>query len=151
MTVAYCSDDVLHPPSYPWSHKGPMSSFDHAAIRRGFQVYQQVCSLCHSLERVAYRNLVGVAFTEEEVKAICADAPEVMDGPNDSGEMFERPAKLSDYLPSPYKNEEVGWICVFFFFAVGEREREREVVDDDQGLTLPAYGDGNRNVNPCVE
>jgi len=83
-----------------------MSSFDHAAIRRGFQVYQQVCSLCHSLERVAYRNLVGVAFSEEEVKAICADAPEVIDGPNDSGEMYERPAKLSDYLPSPYKNEE---------------------------------------------
>lgn len=105
-TVAHASDDVLHPPHYPWSHQGPMSSFDHKAIRRGFQVYQQVCSVCHSLERVAYRNLVGVAFSEDEVKAICADAPDVVDGPNSEGEMFERPAKLSDYLPSPYKNEE---------------------------------------------
>lgn len=69
-------------------------------------VYQQVCAACHSLERIAYRNLVGVAFTEEEVKNIMADAPDVEDGPNDQGEMFMRPAKLSDYLPSPYKNEE---------------------------------------------
>ena len=69
-------------------------------------MYKQVCSACHSLERIAYRNLVGVAFTEEEVKAMMADAPDVVDGPNSEGEMFERPAKLSDYLPSPYKNEE---------------------------------------------
>jgi ubiquinol-cytochrome c reductase cytochrome c1 subunit len=65
-----------------------------------------VCAACHSLERVAYRNLVGVAFSEEEVKNMMADAPDVEDGPNDQGEMFMRPAKLSDYLPSPYKNEE---------------------------------------------
>jgi ubiquinol-cytochrome c reductase cytochrome c1 subunit len=69
-------------------------------------VYQQVCAACHSLERIAYRNLVDVAFSEDEVKAICADAPDVKDGPNSSGDMFDRPAKLSDYLPSPYKNEE---------------------------------------------
>lgn len=69
-------------------------------------MYQQVCATCHSLERIAYRNLVGVAFTEDEVKAMMADAPDVEDGPNDQGEMFMRPAKLSDYLPSPYKNEE---------------------------------------------
>jgi ubiquinol-cytochrome c reductase cytochrome c1 subunit len=69
-------------------------------------VYQQVCAACHSLERVAYRNLVDVAFSEEEVKAMCADAPEVKDGPNSTGDMFDRPAKLSDYLPSPYRNEE---------------------------------------------
>ena len=84
-------------------------------------MYQQVCAACHSLERIAYRNLVDVAFTEDEVKAICADAPDVKDGPNSSGEMFDRPAKLSDYLPSasgdcafgtdaqqqgPYRNEE---------------------------------------------
>lgn len=106
ITIASCSDDVLHPPKYNWSHKGLMSSFDHAAIRRGFQVYQQVCAACHSLDRIAYRNLVGVCFSEEEVKAICADAPDVKDGPNDSGEMFDRPAKLSDYLPGPYRNNE---------------------------------------------
>lgn len=71
-------------------------------------VYQQVCKACHSLERIAYRNLVGVMFTEDEVKNMMADAPDVEDGPDDNGEMFMRPAKLSDYLPSPYRNEEEG-------------------------------------------
>lgn len=56
--VAFLSDDVLHAPSYDWSHKGPMSSFDHAAIRRGHQVYQQICAVCHSMDRIAYRNLI---------------------------------------------------------------------------------------------
>jgi len=105
-SLIFASSDVLHAPHYPWSHKGRLATFDHAALRRGFQVYQQVCATCHSLERIAYRNLVGVTFTEDEVKAIMADAPEVEDGPNDQGEMYMRPAKLADYLPSPYKNEE---------------------------------------------
>ena len=60
--VAFLSDDALHPPQYNWSHKGPMSSFDHAAIRRGHQVYQQICAVCHSMDRIAYRNLVVCYF-----------------------------------------------------------------------------------------
>jgi ubiquinol-cytochrome c reductase cytochrome c1 subunit len=105
-SLVFASSDVLEAPHYHWSHKGRLSSYDHAAIRRGFQVYQQVCAACHSLERVAYRNLVGVAFSEEELKVMMEDAPDVEDGPNDQGEMFKRPAKLADYLPSPYKNDE---------------------------------------------
>ena len=99
-------DEVLHPPKYPWSHTGPLSTFDHAAIRRGHQVYSQVCAVCHSLERIAYRNLVDVCFSEDELKFMMEDAPDVIDGPGDDGEMFERPPKLSDYLPSPYQNDE---------------------------------------------
>eukprot|EP00118_Oscarella_pearsei_P025399 m.308120 g.308120 ORF g.308120 m.308120 type:complete len:304 (+) comp43412_c0_seq1:93-1004(+) len=95
----------LHPPNYPWSHKGPFSALDHASVRRGFQVYQQVCSACHSLEQIAFRNLVGVTHTEEEAKAI-AEEYMIKDGPNDEGEMFERAGKLSDYFPSPYPNDE---------------------------------------------
>lgn len=94
----------LHPGTFPWPHDGFFSSYDHASIRRGHQVYQQVCAACHSLNLVAYRNLVGVAYTEDEVKAM-AEEVEVTDGPNDQGEMFQRPAKLSDKLPSPYANE----------------------------------------------
>jgi len=69
-------------------------------------VYKQVCAACHSVNQLAYRNLVGVAYTEEEVKALAEEA-EVEDGPNEIGEMFTRPGKLSDKLPNPYANEEV--------------------------------------------
>jgi len=99
------ADDVLHPPQYPWSHKRPWESFDHASIRRGHQVFTEVCSACHSVSLLAYRNLIDVAYTEEEVKAIAA-GHEVDDGPNDEGEMFKRPGKLSDYMPRAYPNEQ---------------------------------------------
>nr|KYP31784.1 hypothetical protein KK1_047725 [Cajanus cajan] len=91
-------------PSYPWPHKGILSSYDHASIRRGHQVYTQVCASCHSMSLISYRDLVGVAYTEEEVKAMAAEI-EVVDGPNDEGEMFTRPGKLSDRFPQPYANE----------------------------------------------
>ena len=206
----------LHSAQYPWPHEGMFDSYDHNSIRRGHQVYQQVCAACHSLNLVAYRNLVGVAYTEAEVKARAEEIevrprapsraiedatpppppsarsrggararaiarahrppvpprgafplnpitarrrsvlspgdrpvressaragfsthqspslksardadvfffslinssrapplplppPQVTDGPDDTGEMFERPGKLSDKLPSPYANEE---------------------------------------------
>jgi ubiquinol-cytochrome c reductase cytochrome c1 subunit len=95
----------LHPAQYPWSHNGWFSSYDHAAIRRGHQVYQQVCAACHSVEQLHYRNLVGVAYTEEEAKEMAAET-EVEDGPNEEGESFTRPGRLSDPLPRPYANEE---------------------------------------------
>ena len=95
----------LHSAQYPWPHEGMFDSYDHNSIRRGHQVYQQVCAACHSLNLVAYRNLVDVCYSEAEMKAMAEDT-DVMDGPNDEGEMFERPGKLSDYLPSPYPNEE---------------------------------------------
>ena len=69
------------------------------------QVYTQVCAACHSVSQLHYRNLVGVAYTEEEAKAMAAEA-EVVDGPNDEGEMFERLGRLSDPLPRPYSSEE---------------------------------------------
>lgn len=99
------ADEGLHPPAYPWRQNGWFNTFDHAAIRRGFQVYQEVCSTCHSLERIAWRNLVGVSHTVDEAKAMAQDI-EYEDGPNDDGEMFQRPGKLADYLPKPYPNEE---------------------------------------------
>ena len=102
---ANAKDEGLHSPSYPWSHNGPFDTFDHSSIRRGYQVYREVCSSCHSLNRVAWRNLVGVSHTVDEVKAM-AEEVEYEDGPNDEGEMFQRPGKLADYMPPPYSNEE---------------------------------------------
>ena len=108
--LAYALDESvkadlhLHPPTLKWSHSGYIDSLDHASIRRGYQVYKQVCSACHSMKFLAYRNLVGIAYTEEEAKAEASEV-QVMDGPDESGAMFERPGKLSDYFPKPYAND----------------------------------------------
>ena len=89
-----------------WSFKGFTGKFDRASLQRGFQVYKEVCSSCHSMQYLTYRNLGekgGPEFTKEEVKAISASF-EVTDGPNSDGEMFERPGKPSDRFVSPYPN-----------------------------------------------
>lgn len=101
----HASDLVLHPPKYQWPHSGTFASYDHASIRRGYEVYKQVCAACHSLRYIAYRNLVGISHTEAEAK-LEAQEVNVTDGPNDEGNMFERPGKLSDYFQAPYPNEE---------------------------------------------
>lgn len=101
----HASDYNLHPPKYDWNHSGPLQSLDHASIRRGYQVYKQVCAACHSMEYIAFRHLVGVSHTEEEARAL-AEQIQVVDGPDEEGNMFERPGKLSDYFPNPYANEE---------------------------------------------
>jgi len=106
-STAKNEDEVVHPPHMDWSFNGPLSSFDAKSIRRGHQVYTQICAACHSMELVAFRTLINVAYSEQEVKNMTAEI-DVEDGPDDSGEMFERPGKPSDYLPSPYKNEEEG-------------------------------------------
>jgi ubiquinol-cytochrome c reductase cytochrome c1 subunit len=95
----------LHPTKYPWEHEKLYKTFDHQSLRRGFQVYQEVCASCHSLKRIAYRNLVGNFMTVDEAKAL-AEENEFDTEPNDEGEIEKRPGKLSDYLPSPYKNDE---------------------------------------------
>lgn len=86
-----------------WPHAGIFGKFDKAAAQRGFQVYREVCSGCHSLDFVAFRNLADLGFSEDEVKALAAEYT-VVDGPDDEGEMFERPGKPFDYIPGPYPN-----------------------------------------------
>ncbi|XP_046752176.1 cytochrome c1, heme protein, mitochondrial-like [Diprion similis] len=95
----------LHAPNYAWTFYGLISSMDHASLRRGWEVYKNVCSSCHSLKYVAFRELVGVTHTEAEIKELAAEY-EIKDGPNDQGEYFMRPGKPSDHVPSPYPNEE---------------------------------------------
>ena len=90
-----------------WSFKGPFGKFDRAALQRGYQVYTEVCSSCHSMKYLSYRNLVqsgGPEFSEAQAKAIAASF-EVKDGPNADGEMFMRPGRLSDKFVMPYENE----------------------------------------------
>lgn len=95
----------LHASNHPWYHHGVFNSYDHASVRRGYEVYKQVCSACHSIKYVAYRNLVGTIMTEDEAKREAEEA-QIQDGPDEVGNMFMRPGKLSDYVPSPYPNEE---------------------------------------------
>tara|TARA_Y100001970_G_scaffold264251_1_gene350661 strand:- start:3307 stop:4086 length:780 start_codon:yes stop_codon:yes gene_type:complete len=90
-----------------WSFKGPFGKFDRAALQRGYQVYTEVCSSCHSMKYLSYRNLIqsgGPEFSEAQAKAIAASF-EVKDGPNADGEMFLRPGRLSDKFVMPYENE----------------------------------------------
>ncbi|GAB1211545.1 hypothetical protein ATERTT37_000668 [Aspergillus terreus] len=99
------AEEGLHPTKYPWEHAKWNKTFDHAALRRGFQVYREVCASCHSLTRVPWRSFVGVMHTVDEMKAF-AEENEYDTEPNDQGEIEKRPGKLSDYIPAPYKNEE---------------------------------------------
>jgi len=90
-----------------WTFAGPFGYYDQDQLRRGFQVYQQVCSSCHGMDLVSYRNLgdeSGPNLPDEQVEAI-ASQYNVMDGPNDQGEMFERPATPQDSFANPYRND----------------------------------------------
>ena len=89
-----------------WSFKGLFGKFDRASLQRGYQVYTEVCSSCHSMKYLSYRNLAekgGPEFSLEQAKAIAASF-NVKDGPNADGEMFTRPGKLSDKFVMPYEN-----------------------------------------------
>ena len=91
-----------------WSFKGIFGTFDRASLQRGYQVYQEVCAGCHSVQHLSYRNLSekgGPEFSVEEAKAIASQF-ELEDGPNSDGEMFMRPARLSDKFVNPYPNVE---------------------------------------------
>ena len=90
--------------SADWSFSGPFGTFDKASMQRGFQAYKEVCAGCHSMDYIAFRNLADLGYNEAEIKAIAAEY-EVVDGPNDEGEMFTRPAIPADRIPSPYPNE----------------------------------------------
>ena len=89
-----------------WSFKGLTGKFDRASLQRGFQVYKEVCSSCHSMQYLSYRNLGeqgGPEFSEQEVKAIAASI-EIEDGPDSQGEMFTRAGRPADKFKSPYPN-----------------------------------------------
>jgi ubiquinol-cytochrome c reductase cytochrome c1 subunit len=91
-----------------WSFSGIFGQFDQAQLQRGYQVYSEVCANCHEMKRIYFRNLAqrgGPEFPEEGVKALAASV-QVEDGPNEEGQMFQRPGKLTDPLPRRYKNEQ---------------------------------------------
>lgn len=102
----HASEDVYyHVHEHAFSFSNPFfGKFDYAQLRRGYQVYKEVCSSCHAMKQLSFRNLIDIGFTEDEVKAIAAEYT-VMDGPDDEGEMFEREAVPADDFVSPFPNE----------------------------------------------
>ena len=102
----FSSEDTNKLLSIDWSFKGFTGKFDRASLQRGYQVYTEVCASCHSMKLLSYRNLAekgGPEFSKEQTEAIAANF-EVTDGPNNDGDMFMRPAKLSDKFVKPYEN-----------------------------------------------
>jgi len=100
--------DTEKPTRQSWSWTGPFGSFDRAQLQRGFKVYKEVCANCHSMRLVAMRTLAdkgGPEFSVDQVKALAATYT-VKDGPNDKGEMFERPGRPADRFPAPFPNDE---------------------------------------------
>ena len=94
----------VHLKELHWPTQGIFGSFDRAAVQRGFQVYREVCQACHSMKYLAFRNLEALGYAEDQVKAIAAEYT-VVDGPDDTGEMIERPGIPSDRIPGPFPNE----------------------------------------------
>jgi ubiquinol-cytochrome c reductase cytochrome c1 subunit len=102
-TSAYSAESIA-PPEQQWPHKGITGTYDRDALQRGFQVYKEVCSACHAMKYLSYRNLEDLGYSPEQVKAIASEYT-ITDGPNDDGEMFERPARPSDRFRSPFAND----------------------------------------------
>lgn len=102
---ARAQEEAPPPPHQPWSFEGVFGTYDMAAAQRGFQVYKEVCSACHPVKHLYFRDLTELGYTEDQVKGIAAQY-KVTDGPNDQGQMFERPARPSDHIPGPFPNDE---------------------------------------------
>lgn len=95
------------PERLKWSFAGPFGQFDRAQLQRGFQVYREVCQACHSLSRVAFRNLSekgGPEFSEGQIKALAAEYK--IKDINDQGEPIERNGRPADLFPKQFANDE---------------------------------------------
>jgi ubiquinol-cytochrome c reductase cytochrome c1 subunit len=96
---------IRAPREQSWSFAGPFGVYDIGQLQRGLKIYKEVCSACHSMHLVPFRALSDLGYSQAQVKAFAAEYT-VQDGPNDDGEMFERPGIPSDFFPSPFPNEQ---------------------------------------------
>jgi ubiquinol-cytochrome c reductase cytochrome c1 subunit len=104
---AQAAEGAPTPPAQRWSFDGVFGTYDRAALQRGFQVYKEVCAACHPVKHLFFRNLTQLGYTEDQVKGIAAEWPQqVTDGPDDNGQMFQRPARPSDPIPGSFANDQ---------------------------------------------
>jgi cytochrome c1 len=97
------------PPRQKWSFAGPFGIYDRGQLQRGFKVYRESCGVCHGLTLLSFRNLAepgGPGFSAAQAAAVAAEY-KISDGPNDQGEMFERPGRLADHFPPPFANDQL--------------------------------------------
>jgi ubiquinol-cytochrome c reductase cytochrome b/c1 subunit len=94
------------PPTQKWSFSGPFGKFDQGQLQRGFKIYKEVCSSCHSMSLVSFRNLAeegGPGFSEAQVAALAAEYK--IKDLDDKGEPIERAGRPADAFPSPFAND----------------------------------------------
>ncbi len=121
-----------------WSFNGPFGTYDRASAQRGFQIYKEVCSNCHSMALLSYRDLASLGLSAEEVKAVAAEFT-VPGGPNDRGEMIERPAIPSDRFKAPFPNEQAA------------RAANGGALPPDQSLIIKARENGSDYVDSLLQ
>lgn len=95
---------IKKPKEQEWSFAGPFGKWDEGQLQRGLKVYVEVCAACHSLSLVSYRNLSALGYDSGQIKSFASEF-EVTDGPDEDGEMFERPARPADRFVSPFSND----------------------------------------------
>jgi ubiquinol-cytochrome c reductase cytochrome c1 subunit len=92
-----------HPKEVAFSFDGPFGTFDKAQLQRGFKIYQEVCSNCHSLKQVAFRDLTQLGYKEAEVKAIAKNwGNKAQTFDPKTGDRGDRPNLPSDHFPPVY-------------------------------------------------
>ena len=104
LSVPAFGAEEVKPMERQWTFDGVLGKFDKQQLQRGFQVYKEVCASCHTMNYLAFRNLADIGYSEDQVKVIAAEY-QVQDGPDDNGDMFDRPARASDYFPKPFAND----------------------------------------------
>ncbi len=172
ITNLTAAEKAAKPLSPGWSFKGFFGKFDRASLQRGYQVYSEVCAACHSMKYLTYRNLAeagGPEFSVEQAKIIASNY-EITDGPDSDGEMFTRPARLSDNFVGPYPNEQAataanggayppdmsvlvkarkGGADYIYSVLLGYEEKPAEMILDD-GVYYNKYMAGNKIKMPKV-
>ena len=137
LTPALAQEGEVKPPHVKWSFDGPFGTYDRASAQRGFQVYKEVCANCHSMKLLSYRDLSGLGFTEDQVKAIAAEFT-VPGGTNDQGEPIERPALPADHFKSPFPNDKAA------------RAANGGALPPDQSLLVKARADGSDYIHALM-
>ncbi len=104
---AFAAGAVEKPDRQTWSFAGPFGKFDRAQLQRGFQVYREVCAACHSMTKLAFRNLSekgGPEFSQSQVKALAAEFK--IKDVDDKGEPIERDGRPADRFPKLFLNND---------------------------------------------
>ncbi|HEX7857410.1 MAG TPA: cytochrome c1 [Sphingobium sp.] len=129
----------LHPKEIEWSFNGPLGHYDRQQLQRGFQVFSEVCSACHSLRLVAFRDLKDLGYNEAEIKAIAKNWKiKTPDVDPKTGEPSTRPPVPADKFPLVFAND------------VAARAANNNAVPPDLSLMTKSRHDGSNYVHSLL-